>query len=87
MFKDFFKQRKMRPIAFGEPIVKWSDGDRNLYSIVFFENDNGKRKYKVKGRNLASFNQSYCYVPCETWVGTGLLPEWAKDPLAEKLSR
>ena len=87
MFKDFFKRRKMRVIAFGEPKVKWNDGDSHLYSIIFYENDNGERKYTVKGRNLVSFRRSWCYIPCETWKSTGLLPNWAKDPVAEKLSR
>ena len=77
----------MRTIAFGEPKAEWSDGDINLYSIVFFENNNGKRKYIVKGRNLSSFHRTDFYVACETWKHTGLLPTWAKDPVAEKLSR
>jgi len=87
MFKNFFKRRKMRTIAFGEPKVEWDDGEIHLYSIVFFENDNGKRKYIVKGRNLSSFHVTDPYIACETWKHSGLLPEWAKDPMAEKLMR
>lgn len=88
MFKDFFKKRKMRVIAFGEPVIKWIDGRSTLYSIIFYENDNGKRKYTVKDQNyIGSFSSTRHSIHCETWKRTGLLPEWAKDPIAEKLSR
>ena len=87
MFRDFFKKRKMRVIAFGEPKITWSDGDSNTFSIVFYQNDNGKREYTIKGRNSSHFRGCRYYVPCETWKSTGLLPSWAKDPVAEKLTR
>jgi len=88
MFKDFFKNRKMRVIGFGEPTVKWIDGNQTLYSIVFYENDNGKRKYTVQSQNyIGAFSTTRQGIHCETWKRTGLLPTWSKDPLAEKLSR
>lgn len=88
MFNDFFKKRKYRAIAFGEPTIKWRCGSQTLYSIVFYENDNGKRKYTIQGQNdIGDFSTSYQYIHCKTWERTGLLPSWAKDPVAEKLSR
>ena len=88
MFGDFFKRRKMRVVGFGEPTIKWRSGHQTLYSIVFYENDNGKRKYTVRAQNhIGDFNVTHQSIHCETWKRTGLLPEWAKDPLAEKLTR
>lgn len=87
MFEDFFKRRKMRAVRFGEPVVQWTNGSATVYSIIFFENDNGKRKYTVKGDRLGLFEKSMQFAHCETWKHTGLFPEWAKDPVAEKLSR
>jgi len=88
MFGDFFKRRKMRVVAFGEPTVKWSDTNPTLFSIVFYENDNGRREYTIEGQNhINSFHRTQHAVHCETWKRTGLLPTWAKDPVAEKLSR
>ena len=88
MFKDFFKNRKMRVIAFGETRVSWKDGGFTVFSVIFFENDNGKRKWTVEGAKSGQrFHNTSYYAPCQTWKHTGLLPEWAKDPLAEKLSR
>lgn len=88
MFKHFFKRRKMRATAFGEPTIKWVSGHSTLYSVVFYENDNGKRKYTVECQNyIGNFSSTLQHIHCETWKRTGLLPDWAKDPLAEKLSR
>jgi len=88
MFKDFFKRRKMRAIAFGEIRVTWADGTFTVFSIIFFQNDNGKRKWTAEGaKKRQKFYNTQYYAPCQTWKHTGLLPEWAKDPLAEKLSR
>ena len=77
----------MRAVRFGEPVVQWTNGNATVYSIIFFENDNGKRKYTVKGNNLGLFNKTMQFAQCETWEHTGLFPDWAKDPVAEKLSR
>jgi len=88
MFNDFFKRRKYRVIAFGEVRVSWADSTFTVFSVIFFENDNGKRKWTVSGgKHSSNFNNTSYYAPCQTWQHTGLLPEWAKDPLAEKLSR
>ena len=87
MFGNFFKKRKYRAIAFGELSIAWSDDRTATISIIFFENDNGKRKYIISGYNSSSFHNTRSYAPCETWKHTGLLPAWAKDPLAEKLIR
>lgn len=87
MFKDFFKRRKMRAVRFGAPIVKWTNDSVTVYSVIFFENDNGKRKYTVKGTRLGLFEKTLQFTDCETWKYTGLFPDWAKDPVAEKLSR
>jgi len=90
MFKDFFNKRKMRVIAFGEPTIDWVDLNRSTsYSVVFYENDNGKREYTVKSQNHIGneFSSTKFGIHCETWKHTGLLPKWAKDPIAEKLSR
>ena len=87
MFENFFKKRKYRAIAFGEIEVNWTSGAFTVYSVIFFENDNGKRKYTISGYNSLSFHNTRSYAPCETWRHTGLLPTWAKDPLAEKLIR
>lgn len=87
MFKDFFKRRKMRPVRFGEPIVQWTNGCATIYSVIFFENDNGKRDYTVKGNLCDQFKKCMPFAQCETWKHTGLWPDWAKDPVAEKLSQ
>lgn len=87
MFKDFFKRRRMRAVRFGEPIVHWTNGSITPYSIIFFENDNGKRRYTVKGARCDSFEKTQEFTECETWKYTGLFPFWAKDPVAEKLSQ
>lgn len=88
MFKTFLKRRKYRATSFGEVEVKWASGHYTVFSIVFFENDNGKRKYKVAGGDSDRlFTNSSSFAHCETWRHTGLLPIWAKDPLAEKLTR
>ena len=92
MFMNFFKRRKMRVIRYAEMTVVFSTSHSNggmtgQYSIIFFENDNGKREYTVKGSLSCYFDRTPYFSQCETWVHTGLLPEWAKDPLAEKLMR
>ncbi len=92
MFKDFFKRRKMRVVRYGEITAVFSTSHSigemtGQYSIIFFENDNGKREYIVKGSLSCYFDKTPYFTHCETWKHTGLLPEWAKDPVAEKLSR
>ena len=89
MFKNFFKRRKMRVVAFGEPTITWTNVGRDtLYSVVFYENNNGERKYTVKSQNdIGEFGRTIFAIHCETWKRTGLLPAWAKDPIAEKLCR
>lgn len=88
MFKDFFKRRKYRAIAFGEVHVDWRGGSFTNFSVLFFENDNGKRKWTASGGGRGEYFSSSSYkAACEIWRHTGLLPKWAKDPLAEKLSR
>ena len=88
MFKSFFKNRKFRAIAFAELEVSWTDDTSNIFSVIFFENGNDKRKWIVSGgRESQNFYNTSYHAPCETWKHTGLLPEWAKDPLAEKLMR
>lgn len=88
MFGKFFKRRKYRAVAFGEIHVPWTDGTSTVFSVIFFENDNGERKWIVSGGSSDQklYNTKY-YAPCETWKHVGLLPEWAKDPVAEKLCR
>ncbi len=86
MLIKFFKKRKFRVVRFAEIEVNWSIAGKLPYSIIFFENDNGKRKYKVSGPDYSKdFQRTSYYAPCETWKYTGLFPEWSKDPLAEKL--
>lgn len=88
MLIKFFKKRKFRAVGFAEIQITWTIAGKIPYSIIFFENDNCKRKYRVSGANHSrDFHRSSYYPPCETWKHTGLFPEWAKDPLAEKLSR
>ena len=82
MFGGFFKRRKMRVIAFGKLEFHGS----RCY-VVFYQNNNDKRKYKMKGNDSGMFKHSSKYVDCNIWADTGLLPTWAKDPVAEKLSR
>jgi len=82
MFKDFFKRRKMRVIAFGVLDIY----DIPCY-VAFYENDNGRRRYTTKGGSSHFFDDTRGFIDCEIWTDTGLLPTWAKDPLAEKLSR
>ncbi len=88
MFGNYFKNRKWRAIAFGEVNVDWQGGNFTVFSVIFFENDNDDRKWKVSGgTDTQCFHNTSHYAPCETWKHTGLLPEWAKDPMAEKLMR
>jgi len=87
MFGGFFKRRKFRTVAFAEVNIKWADSTTSRVIVFFLENDNEKRKYTLKGYGSHVFEQTHYYGPCEIWNRTGLLPEWAKDPLAEKLSR
>lgn len=97
MFNNFFKifKPKSKPIAvrFGELSATFtfnSDTSDNLiaqYSVIFFEYEDGKREYTVKGSYVQYFNKTTYFLHCETWKYTGLFPEWAKDPLAEKLCR
>ena len=78
----------MRVVRYGEfaAIFGASGGDmRSQYSIMFYENDNGKREYTVKGSLTCFFDKTPQFSQCETWKHTGLWPDWAKDPLAEKL--
>ncbi len=82
MFKDFFKRRKMRVVAFGELEIY----DVPCY-VVFYVNDNDRRKYTIKGNSSRYFKDTRGFIHCEIWVDTGLLPTWAKDPVAEKLMR
>lgn len=93
MFKRFFKKeekkvkKEMRVIAYGELNIKWTKGPDSIYSVIFYDNDDNERQYKVAGRDTELFDKIREYAHCETWKHTGLLPEWAKDPVAEKLSR
>ena len=90
MFRDFFKRRKMRVVRYGEITAIFGARGGEMtgqYSIIFFENDNGKREYTVKGSLSCYFDKTPQFSHCETWKHTGLFPEWAKDPLAEKLMR
>jgi len=87
MFGGFFKRRKYRPVRFGEIDISCSSGYDSNVLVLFFENDNGKRKYTVKRCYTCHFKSTKYYVSCEIWKNTGLYPEWAKDPVAEKLSR
>ncbi len=86
---QFFDDRKMRTIAYGEPEVLWNGGGNTLFSIIFYENNHGKRKYTVEQQNYqyGHFHYTHEHIHCETWIKTGLLPSWAKDPIAEKLVR
>ncbi|KKM69584.1 hypothetical protein LCGC14_1449340 [marine sediment metagenome] len=88
MFGNFFKRRKYRVIAFGEVKVNWVGGNSTVFCIIFFENDNGKRKWTSSGGGRSEYFSNTSYqAACEIWKHTGLFPEWAKDPVAEKLSR
>lgn len=92
MIKRFFNRRKMRAIAFGDIKTTWTDGYDNKtivhYAVIFFENDLEERKWTVSGGDdIKTFNKTSYPTQCEIWKHTGLLPEWAKDPLAEKLCR
>ena len=93
LFKNLFKndekeiKKEMRVIAYGELSIKWTKGPESIFSIIFYENDNHEREYKITGRDIQMFDKVREYAECETWQHTGLLPTWAKDPVAEKLSR
>lgn len=85
---DFFKKRKYHVIAFGEIHVRWMDATFTVFCVMFFENNNGKRKWTVSGGDgREHFSSTQYKAACEIWRHTGLLPEWTKDPIAEKLSR
>jgi len=84
MFKNFFKRRKTRTVAFG--VLDLYNYNVPCY-VAFYENDNGRRRYTVKGATTYLFEDTYEYFHCQIWLDTGLLPEWAKDPMAEKLMR
>ena len=84
----FLKRCKFRAVRFAELRIRWmSDSCDTTLSVIFYENGNGRRKYIVSGHNQKHFCRTEYYAPCETWLHTGLFPEWSKDPLAEKLSR
>ena len=88
MMFGFLKRRKYRAVRFGECEVHYKDGSFTLFSVIFYENDNGNRKFVISGeKKQYTFNNTNFYAPCVTWKATGLFPEWSKDPLAEKLSR
>ena len=93
IFERFFSsnekevKKEMRVIAFGELGIQWTEGPESIFSIIFYENDDHEREYKVTGRDIRLFDKIREYAQCETWEHTGLLPDWAKDPVAEKLSR
>lgn len=80
-FLQFFERRKMRIVGFGEPSVTWSGGHQVLYSIVFYENGYGKRKYTIEEQNTRYgwFYETQERIQCETWKRTGTLPKWAVD--------
>ena len=87
-FIDFFKNRRFHAVRFGEVHVDWVDGTFTVFSIIFFENGNDERKWSASGgKRYQQFENTSYYAACQTWKYTGLFPEWAKDPLAEKLSR
>lgn len=87
-FKKYFERKKFRVIAFSEPVTEWKDNSFSQFSIVFYENDIGERKWEVSGGDvLRVFENTTEYIKCETWRRTGLLPDWVKDPMVEKLSR
>lgn len=90
LFKRFFKKEKeeenMRAVAYGELCIGWTSAPNSIFSVIFYEDDN-KKLYRVSGRDAPMFDKTTEYAECETWLHTGLLPEWAKDPIAEKLSR
>ena len=85
---NFFKRRKMRVVRYGEFAAVFGaryGAMTGQYSIIFYENDYGKREYTVKGSLSCYFDKTPQFSQCETWKHTGLWPDWAKDPLAEKL--
>lgn len=83
----------MRAIAFCDIETKWTDEYNTTptvvnFAVIFFENDNGERNWIVSGGdNMKTFDKTSYPAQCEIWKHTGLLPKWAKDPLAEKLCR
>lgn len=84
----FFAKRKYEVVRFGEVRVEWKDSGFTVFSVIFLENGYGKRKWTASGgKNNENFNNTSYYAPCETWVHTGLFPDWAKDAMAEKLMR
>ena len=82
---------KPKTVRFGELSVTFHFNDSSdlvaQYSVIFFEQEDGEREYTVKGSHTMWFDRTTYFAQCETWKYTGLFPEWAKDPLAEKLSR
>ena len=89
IFERFFKkgeEENIGVIAYGELCISWTNAPNSIFSVIFHENDN-KRLYNVSGRDVEMFDKTTQYAECETWLHTGLLPDWAKDPVAEKLSR
>ncbi|KKM69587.1 hypothetical protein LCGC14_1449370 [marine sediment metagenome] len=97
IFKRFFKnneneiekevEKEMKAVRYGELRINWTAGPSSVFSVIFYEDDNGKREYRVNGRDTKLFDKTDEYAQCETWKHTGLFPDWAKDPIAEKLSR
>ena len=81
--------KKAQAIAYAELKVEWLGGGYTYFSVVFYDGeDANERKWIVaSGNNSGMFGNTAYFAPCETWRHTGLLPEWAKDPIAEKLTR
>lgn len=79
---NFFQKRKMILIAYGEPNLQVRKKEF-YYSIMFYENDNNKRIYKVDPFT-GIFCDSKFYIECKTWKAIGLLPTWALDATKER---
>ena len=84
---EFFKEREYRTVRFGELDLIANGREEFRILVLFQENNKGNRRYIVKGKYISSFCQLDAYLECETWKETDLFPEWAKDPVAEKLGR
>lgn len=92
-YRDKFnKERKMRVVGYGE--IHWvlldDDGVQlpKMYSVLFYENDLGERKYNV---NAADYEKKFywhrlkAFHECELWKSSGIKPAWYEDILQKKL--
>lgn len=92
-YRDKFnKEREMRVVGYGE--INWSLLDDNgapiprMYSILFYENDLGERKYHLNAHESEKklyWTRLKAFHACELWKSSGIKPSWYEDILQKKL--